>query len=58
MDTPDTPTQSAARKTYDEACRDLADASVKLKSAEAHYNTCAERYHVAYGIASAAGILK
>lgn len=58
METPDTPAQSAARKQYDEACRDLADAAVKLKSAQAYYDSCSEKYHVAYGIATAAGILK
>lgn len=58
MDTPDTPAQAAARKTYDDACRALAEAAVKLKSAKAYYDSCSEKYHIAYGVAISAGIFK
>jgi hypothetical protein len=57
-DTPDTPAQATARKLYDDACRDLADAAVKLKSAQAIYDGAHERYNIAYGMALQAGILK
>jgi hypothetical protein len=57
METPDTPAQSKAREEYNEACRNLAAASVTLKDAQAKYERAHAAYLIALGVATQAGVL-
>lgn len=57
-DLPDTPAQAAARKALDEASRNLAMLSVKLKDVRMQYDAAVTRYNIAYGAALQAGIIK
>lgn len=54
---PDTPSQAAARKAFDEASRDVAMLSVKLKDIQAQYDAAVARYNIAFGAAMHAGVL-
>lgn len=54
--TGDLPPQKV-REEYDAACRELAEASAKLKDAQEKYDTAFDRYNIAYGAAKFARIL-